>query len=79
MQPSTQIRQTMKREISNLRISFQLRLNSGDGGKKFAENEFLPEHNAQLVTRKPADCIFSQTLKEQEVKTVKAFDVTINI
>lgn len=39
----------------------------------------IPEDNARLGTRKPADCIFSQKLKEQEAKTVKAFDIIINI
>lgn len=45
----------------------------------FAENDFLPEHNAQLGKRKAVGCIFSQKLKEQEAKTVKAFDIIINI
>lgn len=44
----------------------------------FAEHNFLPEHNTQLITKTPVDCVFSQKLKEQEAKTVKAFDIIIN-
>lgn len=43
----------------------------------FAEHNFLPEHT-QLITKRPVECAFSQKLKEQEAKTVKAFDITIN-